>query len=125
MKKLSVLIVEDDPLLLRSLQRTLAGAAQVDLRFAPGANEALALARQDPPHLVVADYRMPEVDGLELLSRMRSEYPQVRCVLFTAEPPLNIGALHDITVILKPCGFEEFNAIFDSASTALGLAEMA
>ena len=68
---LSVLVVDDDPVILRLLQVNfeLEGIGVVT---AIDGEEGLKLAQSDPPDLVISDIMMPKVNGLELLSALRS-----------------------------------------------------
>ncbi|MBV9413134.1 MAG: response regulator [Acidimicrobiia bacterium] len=68
---LSVLVVDDDPVILRLLQVNfeLEGIGVVT---APDGEEGLKLAQSDPPDLVISDIMMPKVNGLELLAALRS-----------------------------------------------------
>jgi DNA-binding response OmpR family regulator len=65
-----ILLVDDDALLRRSLAFNL---TQADYRVSTAANaeDALALARQDAPDLVLLDIGLPGMDGLEALRRFR------------------------------------------------------
>lgn len=69
---LDVLIVDDHEA-MRALLRTVltrAGAARV--RDAAGGAEALALIAESAPSLIFADRRMPEMDGIALIARVRA-----------------------------------------------------
>jgi len=68
---LSVLVVDDDPVILRLLQVNfeLEGIGVV---LAVDGEEGLKLAQSDPPDLVISDIMMPKVNGLELLAALRS-----------------------------------------------------
>jgi CheY-like chemotaxis protein len=63
-----VLVVDDDPLVLRALQRGLSG---FDVRVAAGGEAALAALDTDPPDLVLCDMLMPDLSGEELHARVR------------------------------------------------------
>ncbi len=63
-----VLLVDDDPLLRRSLAFNLEQAGY-RVSAAASAEDALALAERDPPHLVLLDIGLPGMDGLEALRR--------------------------------------------------------
>ncbi len=67
-----ILVVDDDALLRRSLAYNL---AQADYRAstAATAEDALSLARQDPPDLVLLDIGLPGMDGLEALRHFRDQ----------------------------------------------------
>lgn len=61
-----ILLVDDDKLLRRSLSFNLENAGY-RVSTAATAEDALALARHDPPHLVLLDIGLPGMDGLEAL----------------------------------------------------------
>jgi PAS domain S-box-containing protein len=65
-----VLIVEDEPDTRDFLQRLLAGQGAI-VRTAASAAEALALVHDDAPDLLISDIGLPEVDGYELMQRIR------------------------------------------------------
>jgi CheY-like chemotaxis protein/anti-sigma regulatory factor (Ser/Thr protein kinase) len=58
--------------------------------------EALALLARETPAVVLTDMQMPEMDGLELVEAIRTQYPLVPVVLMTAHgsEDLAIRALH-------------------------------
>ncbi|WP_238537045.1 response regulator transcription factor [Caulobacter sp. AP07] len=80
-----LLLVEDDPGVRRSLQLLLRGRGFEVRAYASG----LALLA-DPTALgavcLVADYRMPEIDGLSILRRLRERGWQGQALLITAFP---------------------------------------
>ncbi|MEO2172906.1 MAG: response regulator, partial [bacterium] len=48
----------------------------------------LADIATNPPHAIVSDIRMPGIDGLELLKRIKTDYPDVPVVIMTAHSDL-------------------------------------
>jgi DNA-binding NtrC family response regulator len=78
-----VLIVDDDETVRASLGDALASAG-VRVSVAAGGQEALDRMAADPVDLLLTDVRMPGVDGLELLRRVRIRAPGVDVVLMTA-----------------------------------------
>ena len=77
------LIVEDDAELREALADTLE-LAGCRVLAAAGAPEALALLAQNAVDVVVSDVNMSDMDGHELLRRIRTLHPQVPVVLITA-----------------------------------------
>ena len=69
---LRVLLVEDDPILLGILETWLKKAKQHTVKSARNGSEALALALDFMPHVVITDWRMPVMDGIELCKTLRS-----------------------------------------------------
>jgi len=78
-----ILIVDDEPNVLRVLGALLEKRGYVTSRASSG-EEALALVRAQDPDLVVTDLRMPGIDGLQLLQRMRESFQEIPVVLLTA-----------------------------------------
>jgi diguanylate cyclase (GGDEF)-like protein len=67
---LNVLVVDDDPMSLRILSIHLERGGH-DVRTAVDGKDALLQAMQDTPDLIVADWVMPEIDGIELCRALR------------------------------------------------------
>jgi CheY-like chemotaxis protein len=68
----TILVIDDDALLLRSLADTLTKAGYAVLTASTG-NEGLNLALSKKPNLIVLDYQMADMDGLELLKQLRTD----------------------------------------------------
>jgi CheY-like chemotaxis protein len=82
----SVLIVDDDPSIRKLVATTLEDVAGFELVEAADGDEALELAREDAPAIVLLDIDMPGIDGFEACRRLRAE-PQtadVTVVMLTA-----------------------------------------
>lgn len=79
------ILVVDDSAVSRQL---VGGLLEKDLdctvEFAANGMEALARMDQTPPDLVVADVNMPLMDGLGLVSQLRTRFPEVPVILMTA-----------------------------------------
>jgi CheY-like chemotaxis protein len=65
-----LLLVEDNPMVLGMLQQALSPLAVVTA--ASESADALLKAVDDPPDLVVSDYRLPGMDGRQLIEKLRS-----------------------------------------------------
>ena len=65
-----VLLVDDNPMVLSMLRGALAPLASVVTASDPA--DALLKAVDDPPHLLVADYRLPGMDGRQLVEKLKS-----------------------------------------------------
>jgi two-component system probable response regulator PhcQ len=80
-----LLLLDDDPLILHALQRTLRQCTfDVELRIETytEAAEALARAQESEIDLVISDYHMPAMNGIQFLNRFRQIQPDaVRMVL--------------------------------------------
>lgn len=80
---LKVLLVEDDPSLREALGETLL-LAGYEYEAVGSAEDALIAAGKQAFSLVVSDVNMPGMDGHQLLSQLRSRYPQLPVLLMTA-----------------------------------------
>jgi len=78
-----LLIVDDNEgvrhLVARWLER-----AGFSVREAGDGMEAVEMIRRETPDIVLADIRMPNMDGIELARIVKSEHPQVKVILMTA-----------------------------------------
>ncbi|MBU2323242.1 MAG: response regulator [Gammaproteobacteria bacterium] len=68
---LSILVVDDAKFSSAMIGRALSQASYQDVRFASSAAEAIALLEQRPASVVLADWLMPEMDGLALTGHIR------------------------------------------------------
>jgi two-component system phosphate regulon response regulator PhoB len=83
--KRRVLLADDDPGLRRLIGTTL-GNEDFDLLHATDGEEALQLAREQRPELVLLDVNMPKLDGFEVCRHIKSE-PEtagIKVVMLTA-----------------------------------------
>ena len=78
-----VLVVDDDENLRRVTQVQLEQAGFRATTAADGA-EALGILQKSVPDLVITDLKMPGISGMDLLRRIRSDYPDVPVVMLTA-----------------------------------------
>jgi len=70
----TILWVDDNPTLLELVEYSFAGFSYpVNLVTANGGRAALALLAKSTPDLIVLDVMMPEIDGLEMLDRLRKD----------------------------------------------------
>ncbi len=88
-----ILVVDDEPDVLESLTMALRFDRGLDCEVegAKTAEEALERARQDEFDLVLADYRMPGMNGAELLARFHKEAPGTRRALITGYVDVDIA----------------------------------
>jgi two-component system KDP operon response regulator KdpE len=66
-----VLVIDDEPQILTALRRSLE-AQDYDVATAGGGEEGLALAAAHTPNLVVLDLGLPDLEGTEVIRRLRS-----------------------------------------------------
>lgn len=68
-----ILLVDDEPQVLKSLHRLLRSRFEVET--AAGGHEALAKLELFRPDVVISDFRMPVMNGAELLLEVKRRYP--------------------------------------------------
>ncbi|WP_404440256.1 response regulator [Stutzerimonas chloritidismutans] len=71
--QLSILVVDDAKFSSVMIGRALSKAGYEDVRFANSASAALALIEERPASILLADWLMPEMDGLELTAQVRQQ----------------------------------------------------
>jgi len=101
-----LLLVDDEPNLLAGLKRVL--YPDFDITVAAGGPAGLeAIAKQGPFAVVVSDFRMPEMNGVQFLTRARAQAPDTVRVLFTGHADLKsaMDAINEgniFRLLLKP-----------------------
>ena len=124
MKKRNVLIVDDDPDVLTMLERLLKKLEYFPF-VAKNGEEAVQIIDRHKIDVVVSDLVMPEMDGMELLKRVKSRKGDIPFVMITGHPTIETaveaikkGAYDYIT---KPFQVEEVQIKIDRALEKRGL----
>jgi len=81
----NILVVDDDEVDRELAERCLKDLQDLELSYARDGQEALESLEKRQPDLILTDLRMPRVDGLELVERVRESFPAVPVVLMTAQ----------------------------------------
>lgn len=117
--KRKILFVDDERNILQGLRRMLHGMHDVwDMRFADGGHQALLMLAEDPADVIVSDMRMLGMDGVELLTRVKADYPHmVRIVLSGHADSKTILKTVRLAhqYISKPCGANQLKITIDRA----------
>jgi sigma-B regulation protein RsbU (phosphoserine phosphatase) len=82
-----ILVVDDEPAMLRSVERILSGEHEVRGSLSP--LEALDIARDFKPHLAVVDIRMEPMDGFKLMNALKRLDNDIQVILMT-------GSVYDL-----------------------------
>ncbi len=83
-----VAVVDDDRAIRWVLERALA-QPDLDVECIDRADLALTRLLDDPPDVLVTDIRMPGIDGLDLMSRVREVHPDLPVIVMTAHSDLD------------------------------------
>jgi two-component system nitrogen regulation response regulator GlnG len=84
----SVWIIDDDRSIRWVLEKALKKAG-MDCTAFTNAGDALNELPRSAPDVILSDIRMPGIDGLSLLERIRSDYPQIPVIIMTAHSDLD------------------------------------
>ena len=82
MKKLRVLLVDDEKEFVETLADRL-NMRDLDASTAHNGEQALSLVKKEEPDVIVLDLKMPGIDGIEVLRRVRKAYPNVEVIILT------------------------------------------
>jgi two-component system nitrogen regulation response regulator GlnG len=83
-----IYVIDDDRSIRWVLEKALQAESLPVLSFA-SADDALAAIESREPAVIVTDIRMPGMDGLALLDRINSQYPQLPVIIMTAHSDLD------------------------------------
>lgn len=111
----SVLCVDDEKNILNSLRRLLR-QENYNLLTASSGAEGLKMLEETPVQLVISDQRMPEMSGVDFLSRVREKYPEIIRIILSGYTDVNsitdaINKGHIYKFLLKP--WDERNLLLE------------
>ncbi len=117
-EELTVLIVDDEPTIVDAMQEVL---SMLDMNVVTAGHGAEALAHIQEgliPDLVLTDYRMPEMNGVELIRKIRAvvgeELPVVVMTGDTSAEKIKAANLEYCEVLHKPVKIDELLAFIKS-----------
>ncbi|ABS28337.1 response regulator transcription factor [Anaeromyxobacter sp. Fw109-5] len=112
-----IVIIEDDPSILRGLQLNL-GMEGYSVRSASDGETGLRLAKTERPDLVLVDVMLPRLGGLEVVREIRKTDPELPILILSAKGQegdkvagLQLGA---DDYLVKPFGLKELLARIDA-----------
>ncbi|HDG98662.1 MAG TPA: response regulator [Desulfobacterales bacterium] len=82
MEEIKVLLVDDEEDFVRTLAERIR-MRDLNSDIALNGQEALRIVEDDIPDVMVLDLRMPGIDGMEVLRRLRKAYPEVKVIILT------------------------------------------
>jgi len=111
-----VVVVDDDPLVTSSLSSFLSLEMEIDPVVFNESPKAAEYIKENPIDLVISDFLMPSMDGIQLLNAARAAWPEAPRVLLTgyADKENAIKAINEVRVfqyIEKPWDNEQLRNI--------------
>ena len=115
MTQASILFVDDDPNVLSSLRRMLHPMrGEWTMRFACSGAEAIEILTKENFDVVVSDMRMPEMNGAQLLAKIKIGHPDLARVILSGHSEREL-AMQTVNVahqfLNKPCDLEELTSV--------------
>ncbi len=108
--KISILIIEDEPEICKLLDVIL---EDFNKKFASNGKEALKMISLYPPEIIILDLGLPDIDGIELIKKIR-EWSQIPILVLSArgceEDKVNALELGANDYLTKPFGAAELLA---------------
>ena len=104
----TILVIDDDPAVREIMQRFLSREG-FDVITSMSGQEGLRLAREQSPDLILLDVRMPNLNGWQVLSRLKSDpdLANIPVVMVTVEEDQSLGcALGAVDYLLKPIDYD-------------------
>ena len=85
-----LLVIDDEPSTLKMLRRLL-GVYGYSVLTAGNGEQGLEIFRNELPPMVITDIRMPGMDGIEVLRRLREISPEVEMIVITGHGDMELA----------------------------------
>lgn len=113
-KKIKILLIEDDRIEVMKFNRAIESSNNHSISLAKNGNEALLKLKNDVPDIILLDLNMPDTNGIEFLSILKSDgnlkhIPTI--VLTTSDNKKDISECYRIGIagyILKPLKYDNY-----------------
>ena len=116
----TILVVDDEKNTREGLAKFLEGLSY-DVLTAESGEEGLRQIEKQKPDILLTDLRMPSMDGMSLLEKVKAKYPEISVIVLTAYgtvenavKAMKMGAFHYLT---KPVNLEELEFLIKKALT--------
>jgi DNA-binding NtrC family response regulator len=85
MKKVKILVVDDDPIVLDSCRRVFE-AEGIEVFLVPSAEKALEAMENNNFAILLVDVKMPEQDGMYLMRKVKEKWPEMPIIVMSGYP---------------------------------------
>ena len=113
MRKTKIMVVDDEHLIRWSLEQNLKKQGY-DVCTAGTGEDALRLAREEQPELVLLDYHLPGINGLEVLQRLKEIDEDILVIMVTAQ-----GGLETAVNTMRHGAYDYINKPFNLDEMAI------
>lgn len=118
----SLLLVDDEQVLIRAIADFLDRHRYVT-NIATTGEEALEVIENEPPDVVLLDYRLPRMNGLQVLQKVKEKHPEIEVIMMTAygsvEAAVEAMKCGAFDFISKPVDLEELRLVVKKAFESL------
>jgi CheY-like chemotaxis protein/glycine cleavage system H lipoate-binding protein len=114
----NVLVVDDEQIVCNSCKKILSQEGH-NVRTATNGREALKKVEEDKYDVLIADWKMPEIDGMEVLRIVKKNHPDIIVIMITGYPSVESAVkamrLGVSNYVPKPLDPEELTKVLDKA----------
>ena len=82
MAKINILLVDDEAEFITTLAERML-LRNLPSQYAFNGDQALVMVAAFPPDVMILDLKMPGIDGMEVLRRVKKEYPRIEVIILT------------------------------------------
>jgi len=125
----TIVIVDDEEIVTRSLMSFLQLETEYEVHTFQSPEEALQLIRERPIDLVISDFLMPDMNGLQFLAAVKKLHPDTPRILLTgyADKENAIRAINEVGLfqyVEKPWDIDQLRLVIDNAITSRSRQEL-
>lgn len=105
-----IAFIDDESNLLESLRWIFGNDSSYNLHLFQNPLDALAKIHEEEFAVVISDYKLPEMNGLELLKHIKRKWPLTECFITTGTPIADDLKNTDFTIVVKPWDVEDLKS---------------
>ena len=124
MNKKKILVIDDEPIIRRALKRALEQfitEMSIEVSMETDGNRGLRSILEIHPHVILLDFMMPGLNGIEILEKMKEQNIHIPVIFMTAygdrETEIKLKNLPDVTFLTKP--FEDIQKLISLVKSKL------
>ena len=87
--KINILIVDNEEVMVKVLADFLSKDSRFNILTALNGKNALEIVKKHKIHLLITDLQMPEMNGIELLTTLRKDIPEIKSIILTGHSDID------------------------------------